>query len=438
MAVHRTDRQHNERISVATRCGYHYIRVISSGVGRNYNFYYRVSRINDINLKKLKEFVRGHKGDFYGLISALYKSGEFENDVLESTYNNLFGKQIEEGISADFEEGFFKKKACISAHCSSVLESEFRDIVRRENENGFSLIKKNIKRRSYPKKEYIEYTGFFTRTSFPQIPPVVGRCDIETKDKIEKWLIVSDLHIPYENKNLLHAILDMCESENIKNLVINGDLIDFDFISSYERNSSQLSQNYIEESMASALGWVDLFASSFQQKVFIEGNHDDRIRRNTLGDNIRAFIPSMHPDERMRGVPYNSVSGLFLMPIKGFKCFSYGDVFVIGDYQIHHGQEVSKSIQKDRVYYNSIIGHTHRSEIVYNPVYTNNGYMVNKKVRCGCLIDFKKHIPASTQKAKENWVNGFAVLTQFDNRCGIENIVCDGRSFMYRDRMWKF
>ena len=446
---------------LTARNGYIHLRVVFNTGERTYNTYYRIMKEpaahapGNSEYQKIRDFIKSFSRENYNsssqmaadIITALYRMYEdkelqaFDYSELEASYKKIHGESFPDpGVSSEIRENsYFHKRANMSSNSSCALEAEFRETVKRELENGFSLIKKTIRRKSYPDKEYIEYVADFSRTSLPwkhvkkprYTAPVVGA---------SKYLIVSDLHIPYHNSSLLYAILSMCEYEDIQGLIINGDLVDFDFISSYERNASQISQNYIEESLHEAACWINLFAERFDRKIYIDGNHDDRLRRSTLGDGIRAFIPSMHPDERMKNVPYNSVAGLFLLPVKGFDCYGYGESFVIGNYQIHHGEETGKNIPKDRVYYNSVIGHTHRSEVVYNPVYNEDGsFSVRSKIRCGCLLDLEKAVPARSAKAKENWVNGFSVLTHFSGgECSVENVVCDRGFFIYRDKIWRF
>lgn len=441
--------------------GFVSLRVVFNAGKRSYNTHYRIMKeplgdyLQNPEYNEIRRFVRDFPRDGYSSPSQLAKDiiialhnmheegrlSEFDYSELKWSFKNITGEDFPKpGVSSlTHENSYFHKKVNMSSNSSCALESEFRETVKREEENGFSLIKKTIRRRSYPDKEYIEYFADFSRTSLPWTHVKKVKYTSPETGSV-KYLIVSDIHVPYHNSSLLYAILSMCEYENIRGLIINGDLVDFDFISSYERNASQISQNYIEESLHEAACWINLFSERFDRKIYIDGNHDDRLRRNTLGDGIRAFIPSMHPDERMKNVPYNSVAGLFLLPIKGFDCYGYGESFVIGNYQIHHGEETGKSILKDRVYYNSVIGHTHRSEVVYNPVYNDDGsFNVRSKIRCGCLLDLEKAVPTRSAKAKENWVNGFSVLTHFSGgECSVENVVCDRGFFVYRDKIWRF
>lgn len=443
------------------RRGFVYLRVVFFEGNRSYNTYYKIMKVpkidssNNSEYAKIKNFIRNFDrskysssvsiaGDIVKSLYSMVQNGDlnkFDYTPLKQSYEKINSPFPDVSVSfVSTENSFFHKKTVVSSNSSCALESEFQDILKKEQEKGFSLIKKTIRRKSYPDKEYIEYIADFTRTSLPWQEEKKEFVYTSPVEGSYKYLIVSDIHIPYHNSSLLYAILSMCEYEKIKGIVINGDLIDFDFISSYERNASQICQNYIESSLSEALGWINLFAERFETKIYLEGNHDDRIRRNTLGDKIRAFIPSMHPDERMKSVPYNSVASLFLLPIKGYDCYGYGQSVTIGNYQIYHGEETNKNIAKDRVYYNSIIGHTHRSEMAYNPVYKEDGkYSVRNKVRCGCLLDLKSDIPSSSFKSRESWVNGFSVLTHFKgNICAVENVVCNYDYFVYRDKMWSF
>lgn len=451
---------------LATRHGYIHLRVVLETRERSYNSYHRLMKIPSFNVnesneyKKIKQFIRDFPRENYvgveqiscDIIDGLYKmykSGllkEFDYSPLLESYEKVHEvSPTPANLYISMKEfSFFKKKINVSSSSIEEVDSELDDIIRREEKNGFHVVRKSIKKRTNPNKEVTECSAEFIRAYLPfnesqkikSVNPVISNSGF----RVDKYLIISDLHIPFHNSSLLYAILSMCEYENIKGLIINGDLVDFDFISSYERSASQISQSYIEDSLNEVLGWINLFSERFDKKIYIDGNHDDRVRRSTLGDGIRAFIPSMYPDDRMKSVPYNSVAGLFLLPVKGFECYSYGEYFLVGNYQIHHGEETGQNISKDRVYYNSVVGHTHRSEVAYNPIYNEDGsYYVRSKTRTGCLVDLGKDIPAKLAKTKESWVNGFSVLTHFSTDvCSVENVVCDKNNFIYRDKIWNF
>lgn len=432
-------------LSLTARSGFLQIRCLIVK-DKNYNTFLRVCKYFDgifehEDIVKIRGFLKSVNRNFTDTRSgAKFVAKELlnfiEKERLSLDYEPLYKYVSAESNSTAFESdySYFTKKIKINGNSTSATEKELAEVIDRERDRGFSLLKKTIRRKDSDKGSFIEYTAEFRRHEIDRTDVKKNYLKIDhTASGVEKYLIISDLHIPYHNESLLNSVVSMAEKEGIKNLIINGDLVDLAFMSSFEKTSTQLSQDYIENSLEKTQEIINLLSEKFEKKYFLEGNHDERMRRNTLGEKIKAFIPSMHPDSRMKNVPYNSVSGLFLMPIRGFKCLLYGESLWIGDYRIHHGQETGNMKVDD--HYNTLIGHTHRAEEKF--LSTREGII--RKIRTGCLVDLSSDIPAATYDSSLKWTNGFAVLTLLeDDTCFIENVVCDTNKFIYRDKVWPF
>lgn len=87
------------------------------------------------------------------------------------------------------------------------------------------------------------------------------------------WLIISDLHIPYHNIRAITESLNYGIAKNIDAILINGDLIDFYWLSNFEKNP--MKRSVPEELIA-----VEEFLKVLRgiAPVFYKfGNHDERL-----------------------------------------------------------------------------------------------------------------------------------------------------------------
>lgn len=90
------------------------------------------------------------------------------------------------------------------------------------------------------------------------------------------WLIINDLQLPFACWETLAKAWRVARLLNLKKLVINGDLVDFDRISSYDTSSEQYSTvdqlKLMSSFLKRCLEWFD-------EIVVTMGNHDERVIR---------------------------------------------------------------------------------------------------------------------------------------------------------------
>lgn len=91
-----------------------------------------------------------------------------------------------------------------------------------------------------------------------------------------KILSLSDWHIPFERKELIHSIIN--EHSDADCVVVNGDMLDMYGVSSYSKNQSISALHEYNE----ALKWITLLASRFSKVYLTLGNHEDRLGRLIL------------------------------------------------------------------------------------------------------------------------------------------------------------
>jgi predicted phosphodiesterase len=86
-------------------------------------------------------------------------------------------------------------------------------------------------------------------------------------------LILNDIHLPFVDIGLLEKALRVARLLNIKQLVILGDLIDFESVAKFDFGGEQYT---LMEELHIARDYFKEFEKQFDRIVFIRGNHDER------------------------------------------------------------------------------------------------------------------------------------------------------------------
>lgn len=93
-------------------------------------------------------------------------------------------------------------------------------------------------------------------------------------DLIDKWLYCADLHIPSHSAKMLERLIAVAQYENVKRLVIGGDLMDMATISQWPNIVPQHSLSYTQEMTGDVLV---MLGEIFEEIVVVPGNHDARL-----------------------------------------------------------------------------------------------------------------------------------------------------------------
>ena len=91
-----------------------------------------------------------------------------------------------------------------------------------------------------------------------------------------KWLILSDIHLPYHDTEAVKMALNYGLDKGYKNLLINGDLIDFYQLSRYEKDPRKRS---FKQELESARLFIELVSEWFDNVIYKLGNHDERYEK---------------------------------------------------------------------------------------------------------------------------------------------------------------
>lgn len=94
--------------------------------------------------------------------------------------------------------------------------------------------------------------------------------------KENRYLIISDLHIPFQNDKAILEAIDTGVSEKCQTLIIGGDMMDLYSLSKY----SQYVEVPIKEEFIAARKLLDWVTREFEHVIVLEGNHEARERKH--------------------------------------------------------------------------------------------------------------------------------------------------------------
>ncbi|HUU53152.1 MAG TPA: metallophosphoesterase [Candidatus Bathyarchaeia archaeon] len=220
---------------------------------------------------------------------------------------------------------------------------------------------------------------------------VVAHTETRLKPKggeTKKALILCDLQIPYHDERALESAIRWGQKQNPDLVILNGDIFDCYKISFFKTDplrSSFQTEIDIGQRVVGDIGRE--FPSA--EKIFIAGNHEDRLKRELWGTS-----------SKLAGLSALTIPNLFNLKNLGW---DYVDnyqllanemqVFKLGKLHIIHGHEVKVNynvVNIPRIYYqrclvNILVGHHHRTQeyIERKLDHTHDGAW---SVGCLCLL----------------------------------------------------
>ncbi len=209
-------------------------------------------------------------------------------------------------------------------------------------------------------------------------------------------LVISDVHIPQEDKRSLSLFTQYLKDFKPDELIIAGDFLDFDEISSHNKEnlraveSKRLWYDYDE---ANAL--LDIWQLHAKKITLLEGNHENRVER---------YIDANPVLEGMIEVPI----GLRLKQrgIKWVRSWTKGEVYKIGKARFIHGIYTNQYHAKKTVEAfgeNIFYGHTHDVQSYSKEMKGDDKTIVGQSI--GCMIKYN----VAYMKGRPNkWQQAFA------------------------------
>ena len=235
--------------------------------------------------------------------------------------------------------------------------------------------------------------------------------------------IISDLHIPFQNNTAIDIMLRMHRHFRPRNVIINGDALDFPQLSHFNHNP--LTQESIDsciDQLVTITGKLQRYSSI----TMIEGNHEARLRKfvNDRASplykyiNLESIINSKL-EQKIEYVPAINRESMLL----------WDDRILIGHFNraSRHSCYTAKLLVEQYMT-NIIQSHTHRGGSYCVRGY--NGILRGWENFCLCNLN-------PSYIAHPNWENGFLVYQRIGDIWTVESVFIEGDRAMFRGRMYK-
>jgi hypothetical protein len=189
-------------------------------------------------------------------------------------------------------------------------------------------------------------------------------------------------------------VLEVGEFLQPHHLVVNGDLADFYSVSSHSKDPTRV--QHLEDELDEVNAALDqLDALGATNKLFVEGNHENRLTRY-LQDNAPALFKSIQ------------IPQLFKLKARGWEHTAYKDDTQIGKVTFTHDVGVSgrnATFKALDTYHHSVVtGHSHRLQYIVEGDATGD---MKLSAQFGWLGDASKVDYMHRVNVRKNWALGF-------------------------------
>lgn len=95
-----------------------------------------------------------------------------------------------------------------------------------------------------------------------------------------KFIVLSDIHFPYQDDKALKAVYKFLEQHPVDTIILNGDILDFYDVSSFDKDPERINSLQKEINLAQKFfKKLRDYLSPIGRIVFVKGNHEQRIER---------------------------------------------------------------------------------------------------------------------------------------------------------------
>lgn len=94
-----------------------------------------------------------------------------------------------------------------------------------------------------------------------------------------KFVVLSDIHFPYNDDKALKAVYNFLSNTHVDTIILNGDILDFYDVSSFDKDPSRINSLQKEIDMAQKFFKKLRSLAPKARIIFVKGNHEDRIER---------------------------------------------------------------------------------------------------------------------------------------------------------------
>jgi predicted phosphodiesterase len=241
----------------------------------------------------------------------------------------------------------------------------------------------------------------------------VGRPMKTTK----KILSLSDLHIPFENSNIIKHAISRHSDADI--LVLNGDILELYSVSKWQKKKEIM----LRTEYMMAIEWLKMFSEIFPKVVLVSGNHEDRLKSyfsSRVEPCVSFLVDSDILTKLSRGYDFKQGT-IELVPTHNFKNIYYNRHLEwytrIGNAIFVHPREYSSVIhktasnfakhfnEKEKDWQCLVVAHTHKIATSIQ-----NGRLILEQGCCCLPMDYE----SSGKSKMTSQAFGYAVVYMDD------------------------
>lgn len=215
---------------------------------------------------------------------------------------------------------------------------------------------------------------------------------------LETVLIIPDTHRPYHDEKAHALVVKVGKRVKPKHLIILGDYADFYAVSSHDKDPSRMTPKAFEAEVADVRrGLKDLASTGATNRIFIAGNHEDRLTRFVL-----RSAPTL---QQLVVIPE-----LLQLKQLGYKYVPYKSSYILGRMRYTHDvgpsgkHAAAKSMEA--MGRNTVIGHCHRMEYVVQGTLDGERHV---GISLGWLGDKDAIDYMHQDKVSKDWTLGFGI-----------------------------
>lgn len=143
-----------------------------------------------------------------------------------------------------------------------------------------------------------------------------------------KFIVLSDIHFPYQDDKAIKAVYKFLEQHPVDTIILNGDILDFYDVSSFDKDPSRINSLQKEIDMANKF-FSQLRKRHSGRIIFIGGNHD--------ADRLERYLKK-HPEL----YSLNALKIDRILNLNEYGIDFYRDEFRLGSLKIIHGDMIRK------------------------------------------------------------------------------------------------
>jgi len=220
--------------------------------------------------------------------------------------------------------------------------------------------------------------------------------------KIKRWLVISDLQVPYHHEAAVKNVIKLARREKFDSVLVVGDEMDFQSISKWSEGTplAYSEDLHADRELCKQILW-DLGEYSPEMHI-IRSNHTDRLY-NTL-----LKVPGLISLPELQYAKFMDFESMGITFHKTFYEFEKGWILAHGDEGNMNPNAGQTALNLAKKAGKSVVcGHTHKLGLSAFSEGVGGHYRTIWGIEAGNLMDKKK---ASYTKGIANWQMGIVIL----------------------------